>query len=168
MLETTRSIYLNGTSKTGNKILANFNSSLSENGTMTVNETINDSNNLDVIDSDFNKFRELAKAELKKLNESEVVEPDKDTETDKDTESDKDIETNENTEDSENTKAPDKKGEDTTVELDKDNDKSGVETDLNTESKTPDETTTSKRSEQIDNSKEVDTSTSEDGEDLNE
>lgn len=67
MLETTRSIYLNGNSRDGNKILANFNSSLSENGTMTVNETINESENMDIIDRDFNEFRELAKVELKKL-----------------------------------------------------------------------------------------------------
>lgn len=67
-LETTKTTYLNGSSKDGNRILANFSSSLSEDGTMTINETISESTNLDTVEVDFNKFRELAKNESKKLN----------------------------------------------------------------------------------------------------
>lgn len=70
-LETTKTTYLNGSSKDGNRVLANFSSSLSESGTMTINETISESTNLDTLDTveaDFNEFRELAKNELKKLN----------------------------------------------------------------------------------------------------
>lgn len=70
-LETTKTTYLNGSSKDGNRVLANFSSSLSESGTMTINETISDNANLDTLDTveaDFNEFRELAKNELKKLN----------------------------------------------------------------------------------------------------
>lgn len=71
-LETTKTTYLNGSSKDGNRILANFSSSLSESGTMTINETINESTNLDTVEADFNDFRELAKNELKKLNGQDV------------------------------------------------------------------------------------------------
>lgn len=67
-LETTKTTYLNGSSKDGNRVLANFSSSLSEGGTMTINETISESTNLDTVEADFNEFRELAKNELKKLN----------------------------------------------------------------------------------------------------
>ncbi|CAJ1186582.1 hypothetical protein CPEBRM1_ABPJDJAI_00905 [Companilactobacillus paralimentarius] len=70
-LETTKTTYLNGSSKDGGRVLANFSSSLSESGTMTINETISDNANLDTLDTveaDFNEFRELAKNELKKLN----------------------------------------------------------------------------------------------------
>lgn len=67
-LETTKTTYLNGSSKDGNRVLANFSSSLSESGTMTINETISESTNLDTVEADFNEFRELAKNELKKLN----------------------------------------------------------------------------------------------------
>lgn len=74
-LETTKTTYLNGSSKDGNRVLANFSSSLSESGTMTINETISESTNLDTVEADFNEFRELAKNELKKLNTQ-------DTETD--------------------------------------------------------------------------------------
>lgn len=68
MLETTKTTYLNGSSKDGNRVLANFSSSLSESGTMTINETISENTNLDTVEADFNEFRELAKNELKKLN----------------------------------------------------------------------------------------------------
>ncbi|CAJ2232221.1 hypothetical protein [Companilactobacillus paralimentarius] len=74
-LETIKTTYLNGSSKDGNRVLANFSSSLSESGTMTINETISESTNLDTVEADFNEFRELAKNELKKLNAQ-------DTETD--------------------------------------------------------------------------------------
>lgn len=67
-LETTKTTYLNGSSKDGGRVLANFSSSLSESGTMTINETISESTNLDTVEADFNEFRELAKNELKKLN----------------------------------------------------------------------------------------------------
>lgn len=70
-LETTKTTYLNGSSKDGSRVLANFSSSLSESGTMTINETISENANLDTLDTveaDFNEFRELAKNELKKLN----------------------------------------------------------------------------------------------------
>lgn len=67
-LETTKTTYLNGSSKDGNRVLANFSSSLSESGTMTINETISESTNLNTVEADFNEFRELAKNELKKLN----------------------------------------------------------------------------------------------------
>lgn len=67
-LETTKTTYLNGSSKDGNRVLATFSSSLSESGTMTINETISESTNLDTVEADFNEFRELAKNELKKLS----------------------------------------------------------------------------------------------------
>lgn len=70
-LETTKTTYLNGSSKDGGRVLANFSSSLSESGTMTINETISDNANLDTLDTveaDFNEFRQLAKNELKKFN----------------------------------------------------------------------------------------------------
>lgn len=71
-LETTKTTYLNGSSKDGNRVLANFSSSLSESGTMTINETISESTNLDTVEADFNEFRELAKNELKKLNGEDI------------------------------------------------------------------------------------------------
>ena len=74
-LETTKTTYLNGSSKDGGRVLANFSSSLSESGTMTINETISDNANLDTLDTveaDFNEFRELAKNELKKLNSQDT------------------------------------------------------------------------------------------------
>lgn len=71
-LETTKTTYLNGSSKDGNRVLANFSSSLSESGTMTINETISESTNLDTVEADFNEFRELAKNELKKINSQDT------------------------------------------------------------------------------------------------
>lgn len=68
MLETTKTTYLNGSSKDGNKVLATFSSSLSESGTMTINETLNESGDLDTVETDFDEFRKLAKTELEKLN----------------------------------------------------------------------------------------------------
>lgn len=67
-LTTNKTIYINGTSKDGDKILANFNASLSENGQMSINETVSESTNLDTVEADFNEFRELVKNELKKFN----------------------------------------------------------------------------------------------------
>ncbi|WDT64705.1 hypothetical protein NV391_06815 [Companilactobacillus crustorum] len=67
-LTRTKTIYINGTSKDGDRILGNFNASLSENGQMSINETISESTNLDTVEADFNEFRELAKNELKKFN----------------------------------------------------------------------------------------------------
>jgi len=64
-----KTIYINGTSKSGDEVLANFNDSFSENGTTTINETLikNDSQ---IADSDFNEFREHVKDEFKKIRES--------------------------------------------------------------------------------------------------
>lgn len=67
-LTKTKTIYINGTSKDGDRILGNFNASLSENGQMSINETVSESTNLDTVEADFNEFRELAKNELKKFN----------------------------------------------------------------------------------------------------
>jgi len=67
-LTRTKTIYINGTSKDGDRILGNFNASLSENGQMSINETVSESTNLDTVEADFNEFRELAKNELKKFN----------------------------------------------------------------------------------------------------
>jgi len=67
-LKRTKTIYINGTSKDGDLILGNFNASLSENGQMSINETVSESTNLDTVEADFNEFRELAKNELKKFN----------------------------------------------------------------------------------------------------
>ena len=66
-LTRTKTIYINGTSKDGDRILGNFNASLSENGQMSINETVSESTNLDTVEADFNEFRELAKNELKKF-----------------------------------------------------------------------------------------------------
>lgn len=71
-LTRTKTIYINGTSKDGDRILGNFNASLSENGQMSINETVSESTNLDTVEADFNEFRELAKNELKKFNSQDT------------------------------------------------------------------------------------------------
>ncbi|GEO78534.1 hypothetical protein FD29_GL002056 [Companilactobacillus mindensis DSM 14500] len=91
-LTRTKTIYINGTSKDGDRILGNFNASLSENGQMSINETVSESTNLDTVEADFNEFRELAKNELKKFNgqdtsgDKEVVATTSDNEAVKDSE----------------------------------------------------------------------------------
>lgn len=113
-LETTKTTYLNGSSKDGGKILANFSSSLSENGQMSINETVSESTNLDTVEADFNEFRELAKNELKKFNgqdtdtdvssDKPVVAPTSDNETVKD---DKPADTSTKVDDKPETGTPD-------------------------------------------------------------
>jgi len=71
-LTTNKTIYLNGASKDGEKILANFNASLSENGQLSINETVMDQNSIDKVEQDFTEFRELAKATLNSIKGSEV------------------------------------------------------------------------------------------------
>jgi len=71
-LTTNKTIYLNGASKDGEKILANFNASLSENGQLSINETVMDQNSIDKVEQDFTEFRELAKATLDSIKGSEV------------------------------------------------------------------------------------------------
>jgi len=63
-LTTNKTIYLNGNSKDGENILANFNASLSENGQISINETVIDKNSIDIVDKDFDDFRTLAKNTL--------------------------------------------------------------------------------------------------------
>jgi len=63
-LTTNKTIYINGTSKDGDKILANFNASLSENGQISINETVIDKDSIDMVDKDFDDFRALAKNTL--------------------------------------------------------------------------------------------------------
>jgi len=63
-LTTNKTIYLNGNSKDGDKILANFNASLSENGQISINETVIDKDSIDMVDKDFDDFRALAKNTL--------------------------------------------------------------------------------------------------------
>lgn len=63
-LTTNKTIYLNGNSKDGDKILANFNASLSENGQISINETVMDKDSIDMVDKDFDDFRALAKNTL--------------------------------------------------------------------------------------------------------
>jgi len=59
-LTTNKTIYLNGASKDGEKILYNFNSSL--NGNITINETRLTEDSSDIEEADFKEFRELAKS----------------------------------------------------------------------------------------------------------
>lgn len=59
-LTTNKTIYLNGQSKDGDDILANFNASLSENGSITINETRLTNDKSDVEETDFKEFRDLA------------------------------------------------------------------------------------------------------------
>jgi len=63
-LTTNKTIYLNGNSKTGDKILANFNASLSEDGQISINETVMDKDSITTVDKDFDDFRALAKSVL--------------------------------------------------------------------------------------------------------
>lgn len=58
-LTTNKTIYLNGASKDGDKVLANFNASL--NGNITINETRLTEDSSDIEEADFKEFRELAK-----------------------------------------------------------------------------------------------------------
>ena len=71
-LTTNKTIYLNGASKDGEKILANFNASLSENGQLSINETVMDHNSIDTVEKDFDDFRQLAKSTLDGIKGSEV------------------------------------------------------------------------------------------------
>lgn len=59
-LTTSKTVYLNGQSKDGDNILANFNASLSENGSITINETRLTNDKSDVEEIDFKDFRDLA------------------------------------------------------------------------------------------------------------
>lgn len=68
-LTTNKTIYINGNSKDGDKILANFNASLTESGTISINETVMEQNSMDIVDKDFDEFRELAKTTLNKEGE---------------------------------------------------------------------------------------------------
>lgn len=68
-LTTNKTIYINGNSKDGDKILANFNASLTESGTISINETVMEQSSIDVVDKDFDEFRELAKVTLNKEGE---------------------------------------------------------------------------------------------------
>lgn len=69
VLTTNKTIYINGNSKDGDKILANFNASLTESGTISINETVMEQNSMDIVDKDFDEFRELAKTTLNKEGE---------------------------------------------------------------------------------------------------
>lgn len=71
-LETTKTTYLNGSSKDGGRVLANFNASLSENGQLSINETVMDHNSIDTVEKDFDDFRQLAKSTLDSIKGSEA------------------------------------------------------------------------------------------------
>lgn len=59
MLTTNKTVYLNGDSKDGDKLLATFNATL--NGNITINETRLTEDSSDIEEADFKEFRELAK-----------------------------------------------------------------------------------------------------------
>lgn len=67
-LTRTKTIYINGTSKDGDRVLGNFNASLSENGQMSINETVIDSTS-DLVDTDFEEFRNGVKKEFGEINQ---------------------------------------------------------------------------------------------------
>ena len=62
-LTTNKTILINGNSKDGDTILANFNATISENGQLTLNETIMDKNSIDTVEKDYDDFRDLVKSE---------------------------------------------------------------------------------------------------------
>lgn len=63
-LTTNKTILINGNSKDGENILANFNATISENGQLTLNETIMDKNSIDAVDVDYTAFKALVKSTL--------------------------------------------------------------------------------------------------------
>lgn len=60
-LKTNKTVYLNGTSTDGDKLLANFNANLNQAGTFNISETIMDRSEMKIIDEDFELFRTQAK-----------------------------------------------------------------------------------------------------------
>lgn len=62
-LTTNKTILINGNSKDGDTILASFNATISENGQLTLNETIMDKNSIDTVEKDYDDFRNLVKSE---------------------------------------------------------------------------------------------------------
>lgn len=67
-LTTDKSIYLNGNSKDGEKLLANFNATLSSNGMISINESRIVEDSSDIEEADFAEFRTLAKELSKEVN----------------------------------------------------------------------------------------------------
>jgi len=74
-LTTSKTIYINGTSRKGEEVLANFNASLSENGQININETV--MNDSDIVETDFDNFRKLAKTEFDNISDSKTVDDSK-------------------------------------------------------------------------------------------
>ena len=60
-LTTDKSIYLNGNSKDGEKILANFSANITANGIVSINENRLFEAESEIEEADFTAFRDLAK-----------------------------------------------------------------------------------------------------------
>ncbi|APX73107.1 hypothetical protein M5C72_08430 [Companilactobacillus allii] len=71
-LTTSKTIYLNGNSKDGDTILANFNATFDGNSIVNINESRIVEGSSDIEEADFAEFRDLAK----KLSSKEVTESD--------------------------------------------------------------------------------------------